>query len=78
MKLQLVYDLLNIMYSNFHRNILKDVEDITKSVRSLVRNFDQCIGITLSVKSRPVTMCLQYLFNQCRYSLETSNKYEYH
>ena len=38
-----VYDMLNIMCSDFHGNILKDVEYITKSVRGLVRSFGQCI-----------------------------------
>ena len=37
-----VYDMLNIMCSDFHGNILKDVEYITKSVRGLVRSFGQC------------------------------------
>ena len=41
--LQLVYDMLKIMYSDFHGNILKDVEYITKSVRGLVRTFGQCM-----------------------------------
>ena len=38
--LQLVYDMFNIMYSDFHGNILKDIEYITKSLlRGLVRSF---------------------------------------
>ena len=37
-----VYDMLNIMYSDFHGNILKDIEYIAKSVRGLVRSFGQC------------------------------------
>ena len=40
--LQLVYNMLNIMCSDFHGNILKNVEYITKSVRGLVRSFGQC------------------------------------
>ena len=37
-----VYDMLNIMCSDFYGNILKNVEYITKSVRGLVRSFGQC------------------------------------
>ena len=32
----------NKMCSDFHRNILKNVEDFTKSIRGLVRTFGQC------------------------------------
>ena len=40
--LQFVYNRLNEMCSDFHRNIFKNVEDITKSIRGLVRTFGQC------------------------------------
>ena len=32
------------MCSDFHRNILKNVENISKSIRSLVRTFGQCMA----------------------------------
>ena len=35
--------MLNKMCNDFHRNILKNVEDITKPIRVLVRTFGQCI-----------------------------------
>ena len=40
-----VYDMLNIMCSDFHGNILKDIEYITKSVRGLVRSLGQCMNV---------------------------------
>ena len=40
--LQLVYNMVNKMFTDFHRNILKSIEDFTKSIRSLVRTFVQC------------------------------------
>ena len=40
---QLVFDMFNIMCSDLQRNILKNVEDFTKSIRSLVRTLGHCI-----------------------------------
>ena len=51
-----VYDMLNIMCSDFHGNILKDVEYITKSVRGLVRSFGQCMFYT----------CGNRMYEQCK------------
>ena len=48
--LQLVNDILNILYSDFHGNILKDVEYIKKSVRGLVRSFGQCRSYCSHIK----------------------------
>ena len=41
--LQYVYDMLNIMCSDFHRNNLQNLKDFTKSIRGLVRIFGKCI-----------------------------------
>ena len=47
--LQYVYDMLNKLCSDFHRNNLKNVEVFTQSIRGLVRTFGQCIYIHLHV-----------------------------
>ena len=43
--LQFVYNMLNKMWSDFHWNLFKNVEDIINSIRGLVRTFGQCIKL---------------------------------
>lgn len=40
-----VYDKFIIMCSDFHRHVLRNVEDFTKNIRGILRPFGPCMRI---------------------------------